>query len=218
MRPLISRALLSAAVTLGAWTAVGVASANAAACRPPGAMTVTRSASVLVVERRDGATQACHLPTRRVTQISSRDSADLLYEDPVRVLVWGARGRYVAYSAVVNRRDGAEVRVRVLDARARRLVTNVEEYTGSLLPQTDIGPPPTDRALLANGTVAWIALVPPATAGMREVRYKRPRDKTVTPLVASGTTIESASLALNNRYVYWTQDGTPRSSRLKPMP
>jgi hypothetical protein len=184
-------------------------------CRPTAAKTVARTATVLVVKRRDGAVQACYLPTRRVTVISTDDTPIGNYL--VSTQVWEARGRYVAHHAFEEYQSEVDVWIRVLDARTGRLVVNFWEYSGTYGPEEST-PPASDHALLANGTLAWIAAARPVSSGVREVRYARPRDKTLTPLVASGTTIEPGSLALNNRYVYWSQDGAPRGLRLKPMP
>jgi hypothetical protein len=151
-----------------------------------------------------------------VTRIGSPDPG--IYDDYVGVLVWEARGRYVAYRADSNEREGVTVWTRVLDVRRGRLVVNVPSYTGAWEPRVDTAPAQSDHELLANGTVAWTTQLPPVAGGIREVRYARPGARPSDPPVASGTGIEPGSLALNNRYIYWTQDATPRSARLKPLP
>jgi hypothetical protein len=182
-------------------------------CRPQRAVTLARTATVLVVRRRDGATQVCYLPRRRVTAISTADDAEGFYD--VDADVWDARGRYVSYSQWEWYKD-VIVRVRVLDARSGFLVVDNYTFDGSIEP----GPTTwtaSDHALLANGTVAWIEGEMPAS-DLREVRYTRPRDEGGGPFIGRSPTIEPGSLALSNRYVYWTQDGAPRSLRLMPMP
>ena len=71
----------------------------------------------------------------------------------------------------------------------------------------------TDFVLRANGSSAWIEqpeVGAPASAPLRVVK----RDAGGRTLLASGTDIESSSLALAGSTVYWIQGGVPLAAVL----
>jgi hypothetical protein len=184
------------------------APAAADRCRPPGSKVLKRSAAVLVVERRDATRQACYLPTRRVTRL------DRPAQDPMVPSV-GARvreisGRFVGYVWVRFDRSGTVVRVKVVDARAGKVVTDVSAYTGSTDFHDQTGFEVTDFVLGANGDAAWAARRPPRFA-TSEVR-RAARGARRAERVASSPGIEPGSVAMNRRFVYWRDAGVAISA------
>lgn len=102
--------------------------------------------------------------------------------------------------------------MRALDTRSRRIVTNVEAYSGSLAVSTNLAPPATDVELRADGLVAWISPRPEPDPA-KEVRFARPHAQDAS-VPASSLAVEAGSLALGSRFVYWRQDGAAMSAPL----
>ena len=112
----MSRIAVAAATGLAATGLALVCAAAAPAasrpvCRPDGSL-VARSARVVVIERRDGVVQACHLGTRRVRRLTIEPSVYEHEAVDVRIVT----RRYVAFvqfyfahkvDLVLRRRDGA---------------------------------------------------------------------------------------------------------------
>lgn len=97
----------------------------------------------------------------------------------------------------------------VRELRSGRILHKVP--TGPSEPPERVGKGPTTAVVVkSDGAVAWIVRtgIAPSTYEVRAV------DKTGERLVAAGTNIDPASLALAGSTLYWTQEGRPMSAQL----
>ena len=121
-------------------------------------------------------------------------------------------GRYVAFSSEYTASTGDAIGA-VVTVRDLRTGAFVNRFQSPGDPNTyDV----TDLELRANGSVAWVAGIiqgMPATTTF-EVRAFQER-KAQSTVLDSGAAIGSGSLALSGRTLYWTSDGTPRSTTLR---
>jgi hypothetical protein len=103
----------------------------------------------------------------------------------------------------------SSVRLRLLDAKRGRVVTNVSIYTGSGQFSEGLGGSIRDAALLADGSAAWVTSLPAPSEAL-ELRYAE-RGANRSTLVAVSPAHESGSLAMSTRNIYWREDGVTRA-------
>ncbi len=137
---------------------------------------------------------ACWIARRRAIFVTANDS----YNGALPSIVLA--GQWVAYETSICDDGECSGQVFVFDSRAKgdsglRLVEQFERFAAA-----------TDLALTDDGTVAWIRRDYEAgTRGVTVVgRGKAPRRLDV------GLGIEEGSLALAGRYLYWSNEGSPR--------
>lgn len=185
-------------------------------CEARGSRTedASRFARVYSVRRvRDGDTAtrrwyACLYRTGRRVALGEVGPAGMFSDriSPVRLA-----GRYVAYAeeytAATGDAIGAVVQVR--DLRTRTLVSRFQSPGD---PNTyDV----TDLELRANGSVAWIARIVQGTPATTTYEVRTfAAGESESEIVDSGAAIETRSLALSGRTLFWTRDGAPRSTTL----
>jgi hypothetical protein len=186
-----------------------------ARCRPRGAEELARTETVLVTKRRDGVTQVCHRSARRVTALDQRITDAL--EDPVILArLLAVEGRYVAYAWYWSGwKNANRAMMRVLDAKRGRVVTSVGAHTGAeydddLQKSRDVR----DVVLDRQGAVAWL-FARPAPDPAVELRYAARGARRESMLLAASPTLETGSLALSARYVFW-RDGASAESAPRP--
>ena len=120
------------------------------------------------------------------------------------------RDRFVGYRWASSDRNGTIVRMKVLDARAGRVVTNFSAFTGASIVRSQAGYRITDVVLRSSGEMAWAA-VPPAGLGREGGPVGGARR---SAHVAASPDIEPGSVAMSRAYVYWRQAGSPMSASL----
>jgi hypothetical protein len=209
---LVSLLGLAVCGSASAVTASVASAGHGPQCRPSHAKTLLRSATIVVVRRRDGITQSCYIPRSTVRELDVRPS-EPSREDQVSSLPLAVNDRYLAYQVAVTQSEGTYVQMRVLDARRNRVVSKAPAYLGAAVVALHIGPAPARRdvALRHDGAVAWIGRrVEPDPA--KDLMVSRPRRRSL--MVTSAPDIVSGSLALNARFVYWQQGDQSRVFRV----
>ena len=191
--------------------AVAQTGCEARGSRTEEASRFARVYSVRRVRDNDAVTRrwyACLYRTGRRVALGEVGPAGMFSDriSPVRLA-----GRYVAtaeeYTAATGDALGAVVQVR--DLRTRALVSRFQSPGD---PNTyDV----TDLELRANGSVAWIARIvqgTPATTTYEVRTFSAGESQSV--VVDSGDAIDTRSLAVSGRTLYWTHGGAPRSTTL----
>ena len=180
-------------------------------CQPRGAKAVHRTTTILVVRRRDGAHQACLRRGGRVRRLDRPNPGIAMTASAATA--FASRDRFLAHEIYVSGRSRSDVTVRVVDLASGKRVLEAQAYEGAESAQVN-AKPVTDLELLGDGTAAWISPRPDET-GASEVRVARPHTGS-SVLLASSTAVDPRSLAMNRRYVYWSErDG---SLRRAPLP
>lgn len=181
------------------------AAAPREACFPSGARTLEAStrARVFSLRRRGGARPvfACLYATGRRVRLGDRVECAGQAARDVHLA-----GRFVGFIAeFCPTPGGSGTSLGLVDLRRGpvRLVSGLFAFGAGV----------TDFVLRANGSAAWIEqpeVGAPASAPLRVVK----RDAGGRTLLASGTDIDSSSLALAGSTVYWTQGGVPLAAVL----
>jgi hypothetical protein len=175
------------------------------ACFPSGARTLEASkrARVFSVRARGGARPvfAClHATGRRVRLGDRIDCLGQAARD------FRLAGRFVGFIAeFCPTPGGSGASLGLVDLRGGRvrLVSGLFAFGGGV----------TDFVLKANGSAAWIER-PEVGAPASTPHLVMKRDADGRAQLASGSDIDSSSLALAGSTVYWTQGGAPRAAIL----
>jgi hypothetical protein len=206
----LTPALLAVAGVLA--TAPG---ANAAASRPcamKGSKTIAASEHARVFRTRpnaDGATDVmgCLYRVGRRHYLGDGGTGIL---DETWVGHFRLAGRFVAFSDEIGGRYGAGFNIVVVDLR-----TGKRRTAYSVPPRRDSGQTASVESIVLrkNGSAAWMYLFGASPDDTPE-RFVAKLDSDGEVRLAHGVDIESGSLALARRTVYWTQAGEPRSAQL----
>jgi hypothetical protein len=175
---------------------------------------VASSGEVVVKKTESGTTRACFRASGQKTVLAVEEPRN--GPEYTRAFDVIAAGRFVGYRWISDAGSaGAAIRARVVDARRRRVVTNVDAYTDSRLVQPALGSF-SSPTLAPEGTFAWFAQADRLIGLPSELRLARPSSRK-SVVVATGDGFEDDSIALGRRYVYWRHDGIARSAELAAL-
>jgi hypothetical protein len=192
-----------AALALAAPASAPAASSTAAKCSPKGSTAIIADENARVFEKRNAKDKqqfdvfACRYATGKVIKLGVRFRGD-----PTGVGTFRLAGRYVGY--VDNDCDACDPQITVYDLTTGKAKRDVDAA------QSDSGEPGVGGFVLAeNGAIAWIVVGDET----RVFKSDGASPKAAT-LLDGAKGVDSDSLALAGKRVYWTRAGAPQTATL----